>query len=235
MRIVTLMLLFAAIAAVVHHHAVRADEPAANEKDRFDLLVREDLFAGFNGDEKALARGLKVCNDTLAKNPKHAQALVWRGAAMVYQAGQAFQNKKPGEGFPLWTNGLKDMDEAVKLEPNNVGVRIPRASVLMPAARNAPPAMGQPLLKKALEDFELIYKLQAKDLAKLGTHPRGELRMGLADVYRLMKDNDKSKEQLEAVIKELPDTKYAKRATEWLAAKPDAKLEHNCIGCHKKQ
>jgi hypothetical protein len=48
-----------------------------------------------------------------------------------------------------------------------------------------------------------------------------------------MGDLDKSNEQLRAVEKELPDTKYAARAKEWLAAKPDAKLAHNCIGCHR--
>jgi hypothetical protein len=31
----------------------------------------------------------------------------------------------------------------------------------------------------------------------------------------------------------LPNTKYAERAKEWLAAKPDAKLAHVCIGCHR--
>lgn len=66
----------------------------------------------------------------------------------------------------------------------------------------------------------------------LGTHPRGELRMGLADTYRLLGKLDSSKEQLEAITKELPDTEYATRAKEWLAAEPTKKLAHNCLGCH---
>jgi len=206
------------------------DQPKAEE--RFDKQVREDLFAGFKGDEEALARGLKTCNEALAKNPKNAEALVWRGAARVFTAGQKFGAGKPGEGFPLWTTGLKDMDDAVTLEPKNIGVRIPRAAVLLPAARNAPPIMGKPLLKNALEDFETIAKLQTKELDQLGIHQRGELYMGLADVYRLLGENAKSKEQLEAVVKDLPNTKYAVRAKEWLAAKPGAKLQHDCIGCH---
>ena len=172
----------------------------------------------------------------LGSSELHGGRFVQRGAARVFTAGQLFGAGKAAQAMPLWTTGLKDMDDAVAMEPKNVGVRIPRASVLLPAAHNAPPAMGQPLLKKALNDFETIEKVQAeaKQLDKLGTHPRGELRMGLADTYRLLGDADKSKAQLEAVLKELPDTKYAKRATEWLAAKPDAKLAHNCIGCHTK-
>lgn len=211
-----------------------ADEPKPDPEKRFDLIVREDLFAGFSGDDKALERGLKACDAALEKNPKHAEALVWRGAARVYQAGQLFQAKKPAEGFQSYTAGLKDMDDAVKLEPKNAGVRIPRAAVLMPASNGMPDAMAKPLLETVRGDLETIYEMQKNDLDKLGTHPRGELRMGLADVYRKLKQADKAKAQLDAVVKELPDSKYAKRAKDWLAAKPDVKLSHSCIGCHTK-
>lgn len=144
-----------------------------------------------------------------------------------------FEDQKVAQGLVLWSTGLKDMDEAVALEPKNPGVRIPRAAVLMPAARNAPPAMGKPLLSKALDDFQMIYGQQKDDLDKLSTHAHGELRMGMADVYRMMGELEKSREQLEAVQKEMPGSAYAGRAKEWLAARPEAKLVHECIGCHK--
>jgi hypothetical protein len=212
-----------------------ADDPPPKEPDRFDMVVREDIFAGFGGNAERLAKGLKACDDALAKNPKHAEALVWRGAVRVFQSGQEFRAGKRAEGIKLWTAGMKDMDDAVALAPTNVGVRIPRAAVLLPTARSAPPAMGKPLLPKALDDFQTIEKLQREYLAELGDHPRGELRMGLADVHRLMGNIEKSNEQLRIVEKELPNTKYAERAKEWLAAKPDAKLAHNCIGCHRSK
>jgi tetratricopeptide (TPR) repeat protein len=212
-------------------------EPKKTEKSeeakRFDLVVREDIFAGFNGDEEAMKRGMEACEAELKKNPKHAEALVWRGAGRVFTAGGLFGAGKMKDAMPLWTSGLKDMDEAVKLEPKNVGVRIPRAAVLIQAGRNAPAVMGKPLLEKAKEDYETIAKLQEKQLDKLGEHPRGELHMGLADIYRLLGEKEKSKEQLEIVEKDLKDTKYGKRASEWLKAKADVKLEHNCIGCHR--
>jgi hypothetical protein len=170
-----------------------------------------------------------------AKNPKHAEALVWRGAARVFQSGQLFNQGKQADGLKLWTAGHKDMDDAIALEPKNVGVRIPRAAVLVPASRAAPKAMAEPLWKKALEDFQTIEAIQKEVLDKIGTHSLGELRMGQADLYRMMGQLDKSKEQLELVKKALPDSKYAKRADEWLAAKADAKLAHNCIGCHTKE
>ncbi len=219
--------------------AVEPQEPVkvvgpVEEERRFDLIVREDIFAGFGGDEDALKRGENACENALKANPKNAEAMVWRGAIHVFQAGRLFGQKKPVQAIPLWTAGLKDMDDAVKLEPDNVGVRIPRASVLLPAARNTPAAMSAPLLKSVLDDFEFIYNKHAEHLDALGTHPRGELRMGLADTYRLLGKHEKSKEHLEALAEELPDTEYATKAKEWLAAAPNAKLSHNCIGCHSK-
>jgi len=202
--------------------------------ERFDLEVREDIFAGFAGDEEALKRGVKKCEDVLKDNPKHAEAMVWRGAANVFQSGKLFQSKKTTEALKLWTSGLQDLDKAVELEPDNVGVRVPRAAVMIQAGRNAPPAMGQPLLKKVREDYEMILKGQEKILDKIGTHPRGELHMGLADIYRLLGENEKSKAQLETIVKEMSKTKYATVAQKWLDAKPDQKLAHSCIGCHTK-
>jgi len=200
--------------------------------DRFDMVVREDIFNGFRGDDEALKRGLDACETELKAHPKNAEAMVWRGAVRVFSAGQLFGAGKMKDAFPMWTTGLKDLDDAIELEPKNVGVRIPRAAVLIGAGRNAPAVMGKPLLEKARADFETIAALQAKNLDDLGEHPRGELHLGLADVYRLLGDKDKSREQLEAAVKALPGTKYEKRAKEWLAAKPAAKLEHSCIGCH---
>ena len=206
----------------------------APRPERFDKIVREDIFAGFGGDDERLARGLKTIDETLAKNPKHSEALVWRGAARVFQSAKAFQTQKVAEGLNLWNSGLKDMDDAVALDPKNPGVRIPRAASLLPAIHNAPPAMTKALIPKAVDDYETMYEMQKDHLDKIGTYPFGELRMGLADAYRLAGQLDKSKRQLEAIAKELPDSKYAKRAKEWLGAKDDAKLVHNCIGCHTK-
>ena len=200
--------------------------------ERFDKLVREDLFAGFGGDDAALKRGLDRCEATLAASPKHAEALVWRGAVRVFQSSKLFGTGQILAGMSLWSKGIQDMDDAVAIAPEYPGVRIPRAAVLLPAARSTPAAMSKPLLARVLDDYQTIAQLQAKQLDKLGTHPLGELRMGLADVYRLSGDTAKSREQLELVKQQLPNSEYAQRAQVWLDAQPDAKLVHNCIGCH---
>ncbi len=230
MRTLLLFTLTAGIGSAIYGQG----EPTPAKTERFDKIVREDIFAGFGGDDERLARGLKTIDETLAKNPKHSEALVWRGAGRVFQSSKLFQTQKVAEGLKLWNAGLKDMDDAVALDPKNPGVRIPRAASLLPVIHNAPPAMTKALIPKAVDDYETIYEMQKDHLDKLGTHPLGELRMGLADAYRLAGQLDKSKVHLNALAKELPDTKYATRAKEWLGAKDDAKLVHNCIGCHTK-
>ena len=95
-------LFLAAAALPAHLVSARAEDKPAAEV-RFDTVVREDLFAGFQGDAAALARGVKNCEEALAKNPKNAEALVWRGAARVFTAGQLFGAGKAAQAMPLWT------------------------------------------------------------------------------------------------------------------------------------
>lgn len=199
---------------------------------RFDLQVREDMFAGFNGDAQRLERAIRVCDAAIQADPKHAEALVWRGAAKVFKSGAAFAKQDNAGGMRLWFGGLEEMERAKKLRPNDIGILIPRAAVMIAAGRSAPPMMGQPLLRLVREDFESALSRQKDVLDEIGTHPRGELHMGLADVYRLLKQPEKSKAQLRMVVQHMADTEYAERARRWLDAPAEQVLAHNCIGCH---
>ena len=63
----------------------------------------------------------------------------WYGAATrrLFMAGQAFQRGDFAGGQKLFTEGLADMERAVALAPNDIAVRVPRASGLLPYARGA--------------------------------------------------------------------------------------------------
>lgn len=222
----------AAAMALAQDKAAPESTPTATV--RFDENVRENFFAGFDGDADKLKEGMKQCEAMLSENPKHAESMVWLGSGEVFLSGQKFSKGDVVGGMKYWQQGLDRMNKAAELEPDNIGVLIPRAAVLMPASRNLPGPIKQQVLKSVLADFNRVYETQKDMLDQLGEHPLGELRMGLADVHRSLGDLDQSREQLEAILKELPDTDYAKRAEAWLAAKPSAKLMHNCIGCHTK-
>ncbi len=204
-----------------------------SSQDRFDYKVRDYFFAGFAGNPASLEKGMKICEDILAADPKHAEALVWHGAGLFYQAGQAFQKADQEKGMELWQRGLKEMDDAAELAPENLGVRIPRGAVLLTASHYVPgPEMARPLIDKGLTDFEKAYEIQGPDLGKLGIHPRGELMIGLADGYSRTGNQEKAQAWFERIQKEMKGTPYEKSAGIWLETKTLAPAQAGCLGCH---
>ena len=202
-------------------------------QERFDLKVRNYFFAGFAGNTAMLEKGMKACEEALAADPKNAEALVWHGSGMLYEAGQAFQSGDQQKGGEMWQRGLKEMDTAVELAPDDLGVRIPRGSVLLTTSRYLPtPEMARPLIEKGLADFEKTYDLQASRLADLGTHPRGELMIGLADAYSRTGHPEKAEVWFERIQKEMKGTPYATSAKVWLETKTLAPAQAGCLGCH---
>ena len=135
-------------------------------QQRFDFKVREDMFAGMDGDTAAFDRAMKLIADTLTTDPNHAEALVWRGDGRLFQAGQAFQRGAITEGQALAAQATADMDRAVSLAPDDIAVRIPRAAGLLPFARGMRP-FNRPeadrLTKTAIGDFEFVVAASTPD------------------------------------------------------------------------
>src|SRR5262249_50687502 len=127
-----------AISATVGAAAGRGQTAATTEKqvattekqggpvERVDYLVREDYFARLAGDDATLERAIKTCEDALAKNPKHAEALVWHGSGLMLRSRFAFQKGDIRNGAQWWDRGLAEMDEAMAIAPSNIGVLIAR-------------------------------------------------------------------------------------------------------------
>lgn len=202
-------------------------------QDRFDLKVRNYFFAGFAGDTESLEKGMKMCEETLATEPKNAEALVWHGSGALFQAGAAFRTGDQQKGGELWQRGLKEMDEAVAIAPDDIGVRIPRGAVLLTASRYLPsPEMARPLIEKGLADYEKAYEVQADRLANLGTHPRGELFIGLADGYSRLGNQERAYIWFERMQREMKGTPYEKSANAWMEKKSLAPAQGGCLGCH---
>jgi tetratricopeptide (TPR) repeat protein len=210
--------------------------PGAQAPARFDYLVRTDFFAGFAGDADRLKKAMDACERALAENPKHAEAMVWHGAGLVFQAGGAFQKGDMQTGGELWTRGNGEMDAAVELAPDNAGVLIPRGALLLQASRNMPPAMAAPLVEKAIGDYERTLALQTADgsFANLGDHPKGELLFGIAEGYARLGKPEKARPYFERLTADAPASGQTPKAREWLTSgtlPPSTGL--GCVGCHK--
>src|SRR5436305_9544321 len=112
------------------------------------------MLRAVGGTEAALRNGMAKIEETLAANPDHAEALVWRGAGTYWKAGQAFRSGDVAGGRAMVTAAMADLDRAIALAPRDIGVLIPRAAVLLVAARNQPePTRGRELGGHAAGDY----------------------------------------------------------------------------------
>ena len=214
--------------------AVLLQNSAAAAPQRFDYLVRADFFAGAAGDEARLTKAIELCERALADNPMHAEAMVWHGAGLLVRAGQAFQKGDMATGGPLFDRGLKEMNDAVGLAPDNPGALIPRAAVLFEATRGMPPEMARPLLQSAVDNYEHVLNLQTARWSTLGDHAKGELLFGLAEGSARLGDQQKAREYFARLIKDAPTSGQAPKATQWMETGTIPKANGtSCVGCHK--
>jgi len=201
-------------------------------QDRFDFKVRNYFFAGLAGDAASLEKGMKICEEILANDPKQPEALVWHGTGLITESREAFQKGDEKNGAALWQRGLDEMDQAETMAPNDLGVRIVRGAVLLVASQYLPGEAARPLIEKGLTDYEKAYSVQGPDLSHLGTHKSGELMIGMADAYARLGQEDKAQQWFERIQKDLPGTPYAKSAATWLETKTLAPRQAGCLSCH---
>ena len=229
--------LFTAACAVAFFASPRASaNPAAQQKaeKRFDYLVRADFFAGLAGDEAALDRAMKVCEETLAKNPKHAEAMVWHGGGLLFISSKYFQKGDVQKGMQLWNRGIKEMDEAVALEPDNIGVLIPRGATLIPASRFVrSPDESIALLQKGVNDYERVLQIQKAYFANLSGHARGELLFGLAEGWQRLGNAEKSRNYFQRIVNEAQGSERQKQAKAFLDTGTLPASTQSCTGCHR--
>jgi hypothetical protein len=211
-------------------------QPSAQPADRFDMLVRADFFAGFAGDRERLAQGMAACEKVLAGQPSDAEALVWHGSGLAFQAGEAFGAGQQAHGTDLWITGMREVDRAVELSPNSVGVLIPRGAMLLAATRSMPAAMAAPLLHSALANYERVLELQQDVWPSLGDHEKGELLFGLAEGYARVGDMDRARRYFTKLVADAPKSGQNARARAFLSTGQPPALPQNgmtCIGCHQ--
>jgi hypothetical protein len=237
MRTIVLAL-FAACATSQPAHPVAppASAPPAvakapAEPERFDFKVRQDFFDGIRGDAAALDRAQKLCEDTLAKNPNHAEAMVWHGAALAARSQQAFMKGDRDTGLQLYMKGTGEMDHAVELEPASVAVRIPRGAVYLVMAHYVPEPEKTKLLERGISDYEATLAAQSAYFGTLTLHAREQLLYGLTDGYAMAGQTDKARTTYERMRHDAAGSELLTRAAERAAGHTVAG-DAPCEQCH---
>lgn len=204
---------------------------------RFDEIVRDDFFAGMFGDRARLDRGMKFCEEILAKDPKHAEALVWHGGGLLTRAANEYRTGNYQLGDNLWKQGLKEMNDAAAFKPDHIGVKIGRSATIIGLAQagwDSNDAETKALLESALIDYEKVYQTQKPTFSQLSEHSRGELLFGLASGWSILGSSEKSRKYLELALIECRGTEYETEARKWLGLKAQA-IQHDCTACHISQ
>jgi len=212
--------------------AVALGAQAPDASQRFDYQVRGDFFAGVAGDAARLQKAIDLCERTLAEHPHHAEAMVWHGAARPVQSRALFESGEMAEGGRLFQGGLKEMSDAAALAPDNPGVLIPRAAVLLEATKGMPLDMARPLLESAVASYEHVLEIQTPYFDRLGDHGKGELLFGLAEGSARLGRQDKARAYFERLIHDAPTSGQTPRAKEWIAS-GQLPAGPGCVGCHK--
>ena len=200
---------------------------------RFDHVVRDDFFAGLRGDPARLDKVMKRCEDELAKDPRHAQALVFHGSGLSVLSGEAVRRGDLAAAGELFERGLRQMNEAAAIAPRDPVVLLLRGVTLSRASTGVgDPELGAKLLRTAAGDYETTLGIQTEIFPRLSTHARGELLGALAESWQRLGDDAKSRAYLTRIVAEVPFSAYAETAEQWLARKPVAGEGLTCLGCH---
>ncbi len=206
--------------------------------ERFDLLVRADLFAAMGGDRDRYAKAMKICNDALKEDPNHAGALSFHGWGLLIKSQWEQQDGKKDKAKELWDQGIVEINRAVSLDPDNVGPMLVRGSIFINSSRSMhlPESQRDLMLALGTYDYEKVYDVQKEQgyFKYLSEHARGELLMGLADAWHRRGNMSKAKRFFELVVQEVPDSDYAEDATAVISGKVDLKKlkSRTCAGCH---
>jgi hypothetical protein len=226
---------FAAVASFSAFAALAAQESRPANVP-FYTWVREDTFAGFlDNDMARFEQGEKKTREYLAETPGQPDATNWMGATKVYRAVRAFREGKASEGEALMKDALAAMDEAVAKAPANPGIRATAGGTLVLFANQLPSQYYEPIMQKARGHYAALYKAQEPALAQFPLHIKGELLAGVAETEFKVGDKARANEVLAQIVKEMPDTAYAKTASAWLAAPEKVSRDTKivCQSCHQ--
>ena len=216
--------------------AVLAAQEARPANVPINTWVREDLFAGFlENDVERFNRGEKKVLEYLVETPGRAEANGWLAGAKLYRAIRAFREGRTGDADALVGEATRLMDSAVAAAPDNVGVHATLGGAIVLSANRLPDEHYRPLMERARTHFAKLYSVQSKALPHLPPHIRGELLAGVAETEFRVGDKTKATAALNEILTQLPDTTYARRAAEWLAAPEQVTKETKivCQGCHE--
>jgi hypothetical protein len=150
-----------------------------------------------------------------------------------FLGGRAFHSGDSEKGMDLVKRGMGKMAGAVELEPDSVGVRIPRGAIYLQSSLSTPDNdFTRNAVRAGVEDDMRTLKLQNANLDSLGVHPRSDLPSGIASAHSRLGSADEAERFYQSDLDRTEGRVYTKSADKWLQRKALEPIATMCLGCH---
>jgi hypothetical protein len=208
--------------------AQTADKPAFDPRLSVHTLVREDVFAGFMGNDMArLDKGEENLRLLLKERPAASKSVeAWMAGIELYRAALAYE-KKDTAAFAAHFSKGKEMLVRGGVAPITGGMA-------MVVADRMPQTERAALWDLSYTAFREILKEQGASLEKMPLHFKGELLAGLAQSAYRTNRTEEGAQYIEKMIALLPGTAYEARARR-VKENPElaSKVALGCQSCHE--
>jgi hypothetical protein len=233
MRVMSsLVLLFVAIAGA---SAQSPEPPLSETRLTVHTLLREDVFAGFMGNDMVrLARAERNIEQLLKDRPdQRGNLLAWKGGATMHRAVLAHESGNNGEFLKQLQAVRAAFAEAAKETSGNDGVAAITGGVYAVFADRLPEPHRATGWADAYANYALLWKQQESFIDKLPVHHRGEVIGGLVQSAQRTGRTEEMAQHLDRMITLMQGTPYEVTARQWKADPASAATTRvTCKNCH---
>lgn len=189
-------------------------EPGLYTEDPFIVEYRREFFAVFRGDYDRFERAFRRIEAMVEKDPKDARARVWLGNGQTVMAVWAWFQNRRSETQPLLEKSWKNLDEAVRLSPEDPKIYMMRAATLYVQGQYLPSEMVPRHVWERLRDdcLRFIAYIGPERMPRTSIHLRGEAYGELGIAYARLGETEKAIEAFRTVVRMNPGTAYEARA-----------------------
>lgn len=231
-KAIFLLVLGALVTAVA---AQSPESPLSDTRLTIHTLVREDIFAGFLGDDmEQFARGEKNIDILLEKRPNEkADLMAWKGGAALYRAVRAHEANRTDEFQKYYNQALDIFSQSRQINPQSGGAIAVIGGSYVILGDRLPKEYRAAAWAQAYECYQALWKFQGSSVEKLPVHLRGELLGGLAQSAQRTGRTQEFEQYLDKILAVLGNTPYEPVAKKWKEnPKAAASGSITCLSCH---
>jgi hypothetical protein len=211
------------------------EPPLSDTRLTVHTLVREDVFAGFMGNDMVrFARAERSIDQLLKDRPdQRGNLMAWRGSATMYRAVLAHEAGNSGEFVKQLEAARAAFAEAAKQTSGNDGAAAITGGTYAVLADRLPEPHRATAWADAYSNYTLLWKQQGAILDKLPVHHRGEVLGGLVQSAQRTGRTEEMAQHLDRMITLLQGTPYEATARQWKVNPASAATTKvTCKACH---